>query len=297
MAVYQEKAEAVKKIVESVRSLETLKITLPLGNPSLRFVHTNQFLFTELPEDFFKLANMDEISKALDSTYSRNSGYQLNRWYIEGLTITNDKSSFNMELELNPFASTLNKYHDDEVSFEKAFKDAQPKTTNTNKSNVKSTSTGVKLKDVKGFSKSDNEYIKKVVRKALKKRNNPTNPILIAYAIFEYYRDNHVYSKYDCMVKMRAGGFEKTWKADRHNCGDGASTLVAMFRCAGLDADIMHKPGHFYVRLKINGEKYYCDQSGASGAHNNKTLGKKGDNNNVWGGISSSASVVGFKFC
>ena len=99
------------------------------------------------------------------------------------------------------------------------------------------------------------------------------------------------------MVKMRAGGFEKTWKANKHNCGDGASTLVAMFRCAGLNADIMHKPGHFYVRLKINGTKYYCDQSGASGSHNNKTLGKKGDNNNVWGGISSSASVVGFKYC
>lgn len=294
MAVYQEKAEAVKKIVESVRNLETLKITLPLGNPSLRYVHTNQFLFTELPEDFFKLANMAEIAKAINNSYSRYSGYQLNRWYVENLTITNDKTNFNMELEVNPFASTLNKYRDDKLSFEKAYTDAQPKKTDKS---VKSTSTGLKLKDVKGFSKKDNEYIKKVVQKALKKRNNPTNPLPIAYAIFEYYRDNHVYKKYDCMLKMKAGGFEKTWKANDHNCGDGASTLVAMFRCAGLTADIMHKPGHFYVRLKINGTKYYCDQSGNSGKHNTRNIGKKGDTNNVWKGISSSASVVGFKYC
>lgn len=99
------------------------------------------------------------------------------------------------------------------------------------------------------------------------------------------------------MQKIRAYGFEGTWKRSGHNCGDGAATLVAMYRCAGFKADIMHKYGHFYVRVNVNGKYYYCDQAGQSGSHNWRTLGSKGNNNNVYHGITSSASVVGFRYC
>lgn len=291
------KAKAEEQMVKSVRDLYTAKITLPLGNPNLKLVHTNQMLFTELHEDVFQLANFDKIANALNSKYTRYGGYVLNRWYVEGITITNDGKTGKMEIDLNPLASDVLKFRDEKESFKKAYADATPKTNASNSKNVKSTGAKIKLKNVKGFNKKDQAYIKKVVNKALKKRNNPTNPLPIAYAIFEYYVAHHVYSKYNCMKKMRAGGFEKTWKNPNHNCGDGASTLVAMFRCAGLTADIMHKPDHFYVRLKINGTYYYCDQSGNSGKHNTRNIGKKGDNNNVWKGISKSASVVGFKYC
>ena len=73
------KAKAKEQMVDSVRDLYNVKITLPLGNPNLKLVHTNQMLFTELPEDVFELANFDVIAKALNSSYSRYSGYVLNR--------------------------------------------------------------------------------------------------------------------------------------------------------------------------------------------------------------------------
>lgn len=304
---YNSKAKALDSIINSVRDLQTLKIKLPMGNPNLKLVHTNQFLFTELPEEVFELANMGTIAKALNSKYARFSGYKLNRWYIEGITITNDNKSCIMELECNPFASPLTKYQENNRGYKKAYSDAYnqkkqaeeqaKQQANKSKSGVKSTNTGIKLKNVKGFSKDDQKYIKKIVKQALKKRNNPTNEKPILYALYEYYKNNHVYSGYECMQKIRAGGFKYTWKKQGHNCGDGAAVLVAMFRCAGLKADIMHKYGHFYVRVKANGEWYYCDQSGASGAHNWRSPGKKGNNNNVFHGISSSASVVGFKYC
>lgn len=302
VAVFNERAKARDEILESVRDLYTLKLKLPLGNPNLKLVHTNQFLFTELPPEVFELANMEVISKALSSEYTRYSGYELNRWYIEAVTITNDKSHFEMELTLNPFATSFNKYNEEMRSFEKAFKDAFEKKTETpatnNKTKVKSVnSEDVILKNVSGFNKSDREYIKKVVNDALKNKNYPTDEVKRMKAIYKHYNSNHVYNGYDCMKKMRAYGFEGTWKRSGHNCGDGASTMVAMFRCNGLTADIMHKYGHFYVRVKCNGEWWYCDQAGDTNQHNSRYPGKGGGDRNVWHGIDSSASVVGYKYC
>lgn len=118
------KADATKKIIDNIRDLYTAKITLHLGNPNLKLVHTNQFLFTELPTDVFKLTNLKVIADALNSSYSRYSGYEVNRWYIENSTITNDGKSAKMELDVNPFASNIIKFQDDLKSFENAFTDA-----------------------------------------------------------------------------------------------------------------------------------------------------------------------------
>ena len=138
------KAKAKEQMVDSVRDLQKVKITIPLGNPNLKLVHTNQFLFTELPEEVFELANFDAIATALNSTYGRYSGYVLNRWYIEGRTIDNDGKKATMELELNPFASPVLKFHDEKSSFEKAYTDA---TTNKT-SNASTTSTKKKVRSV-----------------------------------------------------------------------------------------------------------------------------------------------------
>ena len=308
-SIFNEKSKAENEMEDSVRDLYTLKLKLPLGNPNLKLVHTNQFLFAELPNSAFELLNLADIAKVLSGEYSRYSGYQLNRWYIESATITNDKKEFTIELGLNPFATPTLKNRDNIASYRKAYNDAFTKNNNTtttgkttnnktsNKNKVKSTAPKLKLKNVKGFNKKDQEYIKKVVTQALKKKNNPVKPVPIMFAIYNHYNANHYYAGYDCMPKMRAYGFEGCWKRKNHNCGDGASTLVAMFRCAGLTADIMHKYGHFYVRVKCDGKWWYCDQAGDTGKHNWRKPGKRGNNNNVYEGISSSASVVGFRYC
>ena len=127
-------AQSLEEITDSVRDLSNLKITLPLGNPSLKYVHTNQFLWTDLPKEF-QLANFGVISKALNGKDSRWSGYEVNRWYIENTTITNNGTDFDMELEVNPFASSLNDYHDGKKTLEKAYLD----NLNKNKTNNKKT--------------------------------------------------------------------------------------------------------------------------------------------------------------
>lgn len=130
-------AQSLEEITDSVRNLSNLKITLPLGNPSLKYVHTNQFLWTDLPKEF-QLANFKTISKALNGKDSRWSGYEVNRWYIENTTIKNDGTNFDIELDVNPFASSLRDYHDGKKELEKAYLDNLNKgKSNTKKGNNK----------------------------------------------------------------------------------------------------------------------------------------------------------------
>ena len=140
-------AQSLEEITDSVRDLANLKIRLPLGNPSLQYVHTNQFLWTDLPKEF-RLANFGIISKALNSRDSRWSGYEVNRWYIENIHIRNNGTDFDMELDVNPFASSLRDYHDGKKALEKAFLDNLNKnksTTKTNKNKVPSVNTSTNI--------------------------------------------------------------------------------------------------------------------------------------------------------
>lgn len=289
MASELEKVEATKEIVKSIRDLISLKITLPLGNPNLKLVHTNQFLFTELPNDVFELANMETISTAMNSIYSRFGGYQVNRWYIEGVTITNNGGNATMDLDLNPYATDLEKYKENLQGLDQAYVDAskQGVTTSATKTTNEVASTSIKFSKVSGQSASDQAYIESVVTTALKNAGNPKDDLKRAKAIHEHYKKNHVYKRYCC---MSSGGFKSLWNEKSQNCGTGARTLCLMFKSIGLDCTIFNGHNHFWVRLTINGKYYYCDQSGSSGSSTTRVLGAGGGNGNVWKGTSGGSN-------
>ena len=190
-----EKAKAREQLVDSIRDLYSAKITLPLGNPNLKLVHTNQFLFTELPTGVFELANFDAMAKALNSTYSRFSGYTLNRWYIEAVTITNDGSTAKMELELNPFASNVIKFRDEKNSFREAYTNATTSSSSASSSNNSSSKT--KIKSVKtanstlkgGEGKLIDGLVKKIV-------GSETDELKKAKLIHDWLKKNVRYSYY-----------------------------------------------------------------------------------------------------
>ena len=132
-------AQTLDEITNSVRDLSNLKIKIPLGNPSLNYVHTNQFLWTDLPNDF-RLENFGIISKALNGKDSRWSGYEVNRWYIENMTITNNGTDFDMDLDVNPFATSIRDFQDGKHELEKAYLDNLNKgKTNTKKNTTNNT--------------------------------------------------------------------------------------------------------------------------------------------------------------
>ena len=104
--------EALKKIVEHNRDYFKCDITIPLGNTALKKVHTNQFLFSSIP-DTFNLVNWALIAKKLNANVNRYEGYVKNRWYIESCDISVEAGGdAKMKLGLNAFASSYQTYTD-----------------------------------------------------------------------------------------------------------------------------------------------------------------------------------------
>ena len=249
MTVAQEKTAAKNEMIDSIRDLLSLKVTIPLGNPDLKLVHTNQFCQTELPDEFM-LDNFGVIAKALNSSYSRHSGYTKHKWYIEGRTVTNDGDKFTMELDLNPFASTLRNYRDNAAGYDKAYTDAVNKnknsTTNTtNNTNVNGNGT------VKG---GEGSTIDNLVKKIIGKE---TNDLKKAKLIHNWLINNVRYSYYAC---TKYNTPEKCYNNRKHlNCADTARLSRSMMSSAGLDAYVVHGTNHFWCVVKINGKEYATD--------------------------------------
>ena len=280
-------ARAQNEINKSIRDLLSFKMTLPLGNPALKHVHTNQFLWCELPDEF-KLENFEKIAKEMNSQYSRYSGYEKNRWYIEGLTINNDGTKFTMDLELNPFASATLTYSDKRNSFGKAYQDAQQNTGaggGDGNTTVKSTESNVPG----GQGTVIDNLVKGIV-------GNTTDPLQKCKAIHEWLRKNVRYSWYECSKYKTP---EKCYNNRSHlNCADTAILTCSMMLAAGLTAYIVHRTyngGHFWCIIEINGKRYASDQTGDGSAFN--TVWRANGRTSVSNGGEYSHRESGFNTC
>ena len=158
--IEKEKTEALPKMQDSIRDLLSLKVTLPLGNPYLKYLHTNMFLWTELPSEF-SLKNFGVLSQIMEGSYTRYGGYVLNRWYVEGVTIDNEVGGkFQATIDLNPFASNHIKYKENYHKYLTAYSDAidaKEKEKEKNKTTV--TTTTNKVNTTKGTSDSNKTVI------------------------------------------------------------------------------------------------------------------------------------------
>lgn len=245
MTVAQEKKAAKKEITKSVREMLSMKITLPLGNPNYKLIHTNQFLFTEMPEEFI-LENFGVVAQALNSSANRSSGYKINRWYIESVTITNDGDNATMELEVNPFATSITSYKDNDASFSKAYSDAVSK-NNSSSTEANKTKTASK-------TGGEGATIDNLVKKIIKGKNSD---LAKAKAIHQWLINNVRYKGYSCSKYKSA---EQAYKNRSHlNCADTSRLTRAMMSSAGLNATVVHGPNHFWTVIKIGGKEYASD--------------------------------------
>ena len=246
--------EVANEIDKSIRDMLSLKMTLPLGNPALKLVHTNQFLWCPLPDEF-DVENFEYIANELSGRETRYGKYEKGRWYIEGVTINNDGSKFTMELELNPFASSTKEYSDKRNAFAKAYQDA------LNSQNSESGSGG----DVKSTGNSTLKGGQGTVIDNLVKDicGNITDELQRCKAIHEWLKKNVRYGDYECCKYCTP---EKAYNNRSHiNCADTAVLTCSMMLSAGLNAYIVHRTyngGHFWTIIEIGGKKYASDQTG-----------------------------------
>ena len=254
-----EKAKALELIAKSVRDYLTCKITLPLGNPALKKVHTNQMCWTEIPEDF-ALENWGVIANALQSQYTRYTGYILNRWYIEGVTIDVDwTGKAEMTLELNAFPSNTHSWSEDYTSFAKAYTDAVSQgNTTSNTSSTKSTTNAVTTKSV-----LNNEWIKKYsidktvtaqVEKICKTSYTTYDNVK---AIFNWMNDHIGYDGYYNHRYSEA----QVLKRGKGNCVDNSRLFRAMCQSIGVKCNYIKNSciEHQYNKVYIGSKSYIVD--------------------------------------
>ncbi len=250
--INNEMAEARSKISESVRDLLSLKLTLPLGNPLLKRLHTNMFLYTELPEEFV-LENFSTIAEVLNSTFNRYVGYALNRWYIESVTITNDGSRFDAEVEVNPFPSSIRKYRESRIKFEEDYTSAIQSNRSSSKSSKSKTTS--KSKNNASLKGGEGKLIDNLVKKIV---GTETDSLKKAKLIHQWLLENVIYSSYS---NTKYSTPEKCYKNRKHlNCADTSRLTASMMRSAGITCYVVHSTCHYYTVIKIK-NKLYCSDA------------------------------------
>lgn len=276
------KSEALKKIHEHNRDYLSLSLTIPLGNTALKKVHTNQWLFTDLPKEF-DLSNWTILAEALNSNTNRYEKYVKNRWYIEAVDITVDATGkAEMKLTLNAFASSYESYTETARNVQQAFTDATTKKT-TSSSATKNKTTAVKNGKNTTLKGGEGSFIDNKVKEIC---GNETDALKKAKLIHEHLRKKERYSYYEC---TRYKTPESCYKNLSHiNCADMSRLTASMMRSAGIDCYVVHSTCHFYTVLKING-KLYCSDNASSNATGRQF-------NYYWRGSScKSGSTVSFK--
>ena len=245
------KGVAMEEMFKSVRDLLTVKVTLPLGNPNFKLIHTNSFIWLDL-SNYINLENFDIIAEEMKSTFSRWVDYEKNRWYVEAVTINEDIGSNKgtMDLELNPFPSTLRDYSKERMTFINEYQNAISKTNNGNSSPV---STGSNVTGGEG------EFIDNIVKNIC---GNIADPLERAKAVHNHIKSKQHYSRYSCSNYSSA---EQCYKNITHlNCADMSRLTRAMMASAGLTCYVVQNTngvGHFWVVIEINGKKYASDNA------------------------------------
>ncbi len=242
------KQKAMEAMTESVRNLLTFKIKLPGGNPLLKKLHTNSFIWTELPKRF-QLKNFSKTTKSMVGSYTRYSGYELNRWYVEAVTITNDDSGLWFEIELNPFASPYSTYTNILESATNSYTSATTKTT-TNSSTDSSSG---------GYAAS------KSVQELANKLTNSTNPNVIMKDLVKMRNTPHM--NYDYYYNFTHCP-DYCAKNKIANCCDGTRLMFTMGAFKNVPTSnlvYIHINNHVYGKYK--GTDYDWVKSGKIGVH------------------------------
>lgn len=268
------KAKALEKLTEHNRDYFKLDLTLPLGNKALKSVHTNQWLFTNLPKEF-DLANWTVIAEAINAKSNRFSGYVENRWYIEANDITVDIESnkAEMKLGLNAFPSSYENYV-------KGYKDSVDAYNNTTSKSSSSDSSSGDKNTTNAVSSGKNSTVKNgwwgkwVTEMVRKNVGNETDVLKKCKKMYQVFCDHTVYSLYYNARYTHSGvnSYESVWKSGKWlNCGDGANILTAFMAACGANPTILNGSGcgygHYVVKVVIGKNTYWCDHAANTGQH------------------------------
>lgn len=257
---------------EQLRDTYQLTVTIPR---MLKEIHTNQFFFMELSDQFYEHNYPDIIKVIADKKFGRFAGFEKGRFFIEKIVEKGGIDGWSMELTLNPIPPSLGVYSKMQQEATKALIEA------INYENRASGGGGASPINANGTDCSDDHYESntwaghrcrppkctaagKVIhgnstRQYAKDtaQHNTSSKDLVNYVKsqvqYQLYADN-LYGAERCPEAMWTGG-----RPIRGNCADFARLLKCILDVNGYQSIICHIPGHFYNAIWENGAWTLCD--------------------------------------
>ena len=259
-----------QELTKGIAEVAEVTLTVPLSKITKK-IHPRMFIKTKL--SLPQLQNMKQLGQIFKANaYYYNSQYVKNVWFVKKTKISVTPTDASMTLTLSPF----NDSYEAEANTLAGLTEQKNKTKSST-NNTDNTVSNVKVCD-------NDPYLKDIVQKAI---GTKTDPVDMAYAIYDYYNNNHVYSYDSTAVEDDyARGFKSLWEQHGQSCGPGAATLFYMFKCVGLSPKIMNGHEHYWIMMDINGKTYYCDHAGAEGAQNTRRIGTSTGNDTVFEGAN-----------
>ena len=131
--------------------------------------------------------------------------------------------------------------------------------------------------NVGGQSATINEFVKKCLGNSAKQDMATVQKLydcLNQLIVYELY-DCSVYSTPDECYKYAAGG-GKTQRGIGINCADTSRLVVACYKAAGFQCQVVSCDGHYWNEVMVNGQAQTVDcSSGQTGQHNSHPLGDR----------------------
>ena len=259
-----------QELTKGIADVAEVTLTVPLSKVTKK-IHPRMFIKTKL--SLPQLQNMKQLGQIFKANaYYYDSEYVKNVWFVKKTKISVSPTDASMTITLSPF----NDSYEAEANTLAGLTEQKNKTKSTTTNNTNTVS-NVKVCE-------NDAFLKDIVQKAI---GTKTDPVDMAYALYDYYNNNHVYSYDSTSVEDDyARGFKSLWEQHGQSCGPGAACLYYMFKCVGLSPKIMNGHNHYWIMMEINGKTYYCDHAGAEGAQNSRRIGTSTGNDTVWEGAN-----------
>ena len=273
--------KALEEMSKSMRDLLHFEIKLPLNHPMFKQLHTNQFLWTELPSEF-KLGNLEKIFKIMGTgKQNRSIQYMENRWYVEKIVTKMDKNGLFATLTLNAFPSSYSVYANALRDYAKAYDQAfrQPveeETTGGSSGGVGQPRLGNDCAETNDMAKAtgryvghagDNENFDEAAKQGYAQEGKEyynwarqyNSPIELCKAMANRFTYHDHSDNWYCPDRIHNGGGEL-----HANCYDACRYVKVCMDACGFDCIIVtgypyDGIGHGWNAVKHNGRWYSFD--------------------------------------
>lgn len=254
--------EANKKLAEitmaeQIRETYNLKITIP---KILEGLHTNQFFFMDITDNFYETNYPTIISTIADKKFARFAGFEKGRFFVEAVKEYGGMDGWKMEITLNPIPPSL-------AVWSKMQQEATKALMNAILYESGGTGSGGGLTTMSGSDCTETYDIATTSYNISETANHLIGDSSANYAtgtanmdgktalltIFDRFSYNYYMDNRTCPQEMYNEG------TISGNCADISRLCMCVGQVHGMTIGIHHMSGHYYNLVEVDGQTYRFD--------------------------------------